>query len=417
LQDSKSDEPEIVDMSGFKGKHILLGVTASVAVYKACELARMFIRSGAKVRVVMSKNSTELVGPLLFETLTGNCVYVDMFPKERLDPMKHIGLADWADIFVVAPATANFIGKAAGGIADDLISTTYLTLEVPVVIAPAMNTRMWNDPSVRANVETLKERGVVFVGPGSGKLACGTSGAGRLTELEEIFGAVEEILRKPGPLSGITMLVTAGPTREYIDDVRFLSNPSTGKMGFAIAEEASAMGADVILIHGATSISLPDGVEEVAVISAEEMKRAVFERAEEADVFVMSAAVADWTVEKREGKIKKAGRDKLVLELVPTSDILAEIGAKYSDRVLVGFAVETENILENAKGKMARKNLDIIFANDPNREGSAFAGDTNAGLLISKRGITEVPLVSKSDVARMIISEVCWSLKEKRIDT
>jgi phosphopantothenoylcysteine decarboxylase/phosphopantothenate--cysteine ligase len=365
----------------------------------------------------MSKNSTELVGPLLFETLTGNCVYVDMFPKERLDPMKHIGLADWADIFVVAPATANFIGKAAGGIADDLISTTYLTLEVPVVIAPAMNTRMWNDPSVRANVETLKERGVVFVGPGSGKLACGTSGAGRLTELEEIFGAVEEILRKPGPLSGITMLVTAGPTREYIDDVRFLSNPSTGKMGFAIAEEASAMGADVILIHGPTSISLPDGVEEVAVISAEEMKRAVFERAEEADVFVMSAAVADWTVEKREGKIKKAGRDKLVLELVPTSDILAEIGAKYSDRVLVGFAVETENILENAKGKMARKNLDIIFANDPNREGSAFAGDTNAGLLISKRGITEVPLVSKNDVARMIISEVCWSLKEKRIDT
>lgn len=403
-------------MIHLNGKHIVLGVTGSVAAYKACELARMFIKTGAIVRVVMSKNATELVRPLLFETLTGNAVHVDMFPENRADPMKHIGLADWADIFVVAPATANFIGKAAGGIADDLISTAYLTIDAPVVIAPAMNTRMWKDPSVIRNVELLTEQGVTFVGPGKGELACGTSGEGRLVKLEEIFDSVARILEKPGPLTDCRILVTAGPTREYIDEVRFLSNPSTGKMGFAIAVEASAMGADVTLIYGPTEIKAPEETKQFPVVSAEDMKKAVMEHAPGADVIVMASAVADWTVKKKAGKIKKAGRDKIVIEMTPTEDILAELGVKFPNKVLVGFAVETDNIIDNARQKLTGKNLDLIFANNPNVKGAAFAQETNIGYLISQKRTEEISLIPKNELARVILAEIRKIIKEKQID-
>lgn len=404
-------------MGKLNGRHILLGITASVAAYKSCELARSFIKDGADVRVVMSRNATELVQPLLFETLTGNSVYVDMFPNKRITPMKHIGLADWADVFVVAPATANFIGKAASGIADDLISTSYLTVDAPVVIAPAMNTRMWNDKSVRDNVEKLKERGVTFTGPGSGELACGTSGEGRLIELENIFDAVAEILHRPGPLDGYRMLVTAGPTREYIDDVRFLTNPSSGKMGFAIAAEAAKMGADVTLVHGPTSIIAPENVRELSIISAREMESTVMDEATDVDIIVMAAAVADWTVEKISGKIKKAGRNSITLELTPTADILSEIGQKYSQKFLMGFAVETTDIVQNAQEKLERKNLDLIFANNPNINGAAFANDTNTGYLISRNQTRQIPLIQKTELARIILSEMLRIIDEKRIDT
>lgn len=404
-------------MGILNGKHIVLGVTASVSAYKSCELARMFIKAGAKVRTVMSKNASHLVRPLLFETLTGNPVYIESFPEERIDPMKHIGLADWADIFVVAPATANFIGKAAGGIADDLISTTYLTINAPKVIAPAMNTRMWDDPSVQRNVALLKDQGVIFAGPGRGELACGTSGEGRLIELETIFDMAVKILTAPGVLTGIKILVTAGPTREYIDDVRFLSNPSTGKMGFAIAEEASKMGAEVLLIHGPVSIPQPKDVESLPIVSAGDMEREVIANASDADIIIMSAAVADWTVEKQSGKIKKSGRDKLTLEMKPTADILAKIGELFPTKLKVGFAVEVENVVENAREKMSRKKIDMIFANNPKTKGAAFGTDTNGGLLITHKETREIPILSKTEVARIIIAEAHRLLKEKRIDS
>ncbi|HDR90792.1 MAG TPA: bifunctional phosphopantothenoylcysteine decarboxylase/phosphopantothenate--cysteine ligase CoaBC, partial [candidate division Zixibacteria bacterium] len=276
---------------------------------------------------------------------------------------------------------------------------------------------MWDDPSVQRNVAILKEQGVVFAGPGKGELACGTSGEGRLIELEIIFDMAVEILTAPGVLAGVKFLVTAGPTREYIDDVRFLSNPSTGKMGFAIAEEASKMGAEVVLIHGPVSIAPPKEVETVPVVSAEDMKRNVIAKAPDADIIVMSAAVADWTVEKQSGKIKKSGRDKLTLEMKPTTDILAKLGELFPNKLKVGFAVEVENIAENAREKMSRKKIDLIFANNPKIKGTAFGTDTNGGLLITHMETREIPILTKSEVARIIIAQAYRILEEKRIDS
>jgi len=404
-------------MGVLNGRHIILGVTGSVAAYKSCELARIFIKAGAKVRIVMSAHAAELVRPLLFETLTGNRVCIDMFPEERDDTMKHIGLADWADIFLVAPATANFIGKAASGIADDLISTTYLTVDAPVIIAPAMNTRMWNDKSVAANVIDLKSKGVIFVGPGSGELACGTSGEGRLIELDRIFDSVVEILARPGPLSGRKILVTAGPTREFIDDVRFLSNPSTGRMGFALAEAAASKGADVTLIFGPTQLEPPEVVRAISVISTAEMAEAVRREAVDSDIIFMAAAVADWTIEKNSGKIKKSGRESLHIDFHPTGDILAGLGEGKGRKLLVGFAVETENIVGNARAKLEHKNLDLIFANDPGIPNTTFAAKTNAGYLLSRGAEEIIPLMEKDELAGIILNRAIELLREKQIDT
>ncbi len=398
-------------MSKLTGKHVVLGVTASVAIYKACELVRILVKSGAKVRAIMTEHATELVRPTLFETLTGNAVYVEMFPDKRESPMSHINLSDWADLFVVAPATANFIGKAASGIADDLLSTSYLAMDVPVVIAPAMNNRMWNDASVQANIKALRKHGVRFVGPGVGELASGDSGEGRLAEIDEIYRTIEEILAIPGPLSGKKVVVTAGPTREYIDDVRFLSNPSTGKMGFALAEVASSMDAQVILIYGQTGLEPPDAVYSIPVTSAAEMSEAVKTHFEDADIIIMAAAVADWTVDKHEGKLKKSGREALAIELKPTEDILFSLGQNKGNKLLVGFAVETENEVENARKKLAAKNLDMIFVNNPKDKGTGFAAETNSGVLITAEEEENIPLVSKNELARVIINRVVLRLK------
>jgi len=398
-------------MSKLTGKHVVLGVTASVAIYKACELVRILVKSGAKVRAIMTEHATELVRPTLFETLTGNAVYVEMFPDRRESPMRHINLSDWADLFVVAPATANFIGKAASGIADDLLSTSYLAMDVPVVIAPAMNNRMWNDASVQANIKALRKHGVRFVGPGVGELASGDSGEGRLAEIDEIYRTIEEILAIPGPLSGKKVVVTAGPTREYIDDVRFLSNPSTGKMGFALAEVASSMDAQVILIYGQTGLEPPDAVYSIPVTSAAEMSEAVKTHFEDADIIIMAAAVADWTVDKHEGKLKKSGREALAIELKPTEDILFSLGQNKGNKLLVGFAVETENEVENARKKLAAKNLDMIFVNNPKDKGTGFAAETNSGVLITAEEEENIPLVSKNELARVIINRVVLRLK------
>jgi len=394
-------------------KHIVLGITSSISAYKSCELARMFVKSGAEVRVVMSKNATKFVGPIVFETLTRNKVALELFPEKRDDPLEHISISDWADVFVVAPATANFIGKAATGIADDLISTVFLAMDVPVVIAPAMNSRMWKNKIVRENVEKLKKSGVIFVGPDSGELACGTTGEGRLADVESIFDAVKNLFDEKGILSGKKVLVTAGPTREYIDDVRFISNPSTGKMGFAIAEAALDAGAEVFLVHGPTDLEPPEGANAIPVISASEMAIAVKKRFPEMDIVVMTAAVSDWTIPKKNGKIKKSGKDKLVLELSPTEDILAELGKKKGKKILVGFAVETENLVENARKKIAAKNLDLIFANNPLEKGAGFATDTNKGVLITKTEKREIPIFSKEKIARIIIKKIAQLMKSQ----
>jgi len=393
-------------MGKLQGKHIILGVTSSAAAYKACELARLLIKAGAELRVVMTEHATELIRPLLFETLTGKRVYTEMFPDERTEPMEHISLADWGDLFLIAPATANFIGKAASGVADDLLSTTYLTVDVPIIVAPAMNDRMWGDASVKANVAALRERGVIIVGPGTGELACGTSGKGRLADLEEIIAAVEEILVKPGPLTGKTVLVTAGPTREYIDEVRFLSNPSTGRMGFALASAAADFGAEVILIHGPSHLKPPENALCISTISAKEMADAVKSHYDRADIVIMTAAVADWTPIKYEGKLKKTGREKLTLELSPTEDILDGLGKNKGNRLLMGFAVETEDCITNARQKLTAKNLDIVFVNNPREAGAAFGTTTNSGHLITTDGEEEIPTTDKDNLARIIIKRI-----------
>ncbi|HHS50250.1 MAG TPA: bifunctional phosphopantothenoylcysteine decarboxylase/phosphopantothenate--cysteine ligase CoaBC, partial [candidate division Zixibacteria bacterium] len=347
-------------MGSIKNKKILLGVTGSIAIYKACELSRALIRAGADVRVVMSSNATRFASPMLFEALTANPVSWDMF-DEADDKLAHINLSAWADIFLIAPASANFIGKAAGGIADDLISSTFIATDAKVLVAPAMNNRMWANPATQANVQTLKKRGVDFVGPGSGVLACGDVDEGRLSDIEDIVFAVESALADESPIAGKRILVTAGATREFIDDVRFLSNPSTGKMGWEIAREAAVRGGDVILVSGNPALPKIHGAGRVEFTTAEELAGEVFKRFDEAEVIVMTAAVADWRPEKFVGKVKKGDMTSWNIELAPTTDILAELGRAKGDKIAVGFAVETENEIENARDKLTAKNLDLIF--------------------------------------------------------
>jgi len=390
-----------------KGKNILLGVTASVAIYKSCELARLFVKAGASVKVAMSAHAAELIKPLLFETLTGNPVYIEMFPEKRKNVMAHISFADWADIFCVAPATANFIGKAASGVADDLVSTTFLTIDKPVIIAPAMNCRIWDNPAVQSNLSKLKDRGVKIIQPGTGELACGVEGKGRLANPQDIFNEVKKILSVEGPLSGKRILVTAGPTREYIDEVRFISNPSSGRMGIEIAKQSALMGGEVTLILGPTLLGPPDGILTRRVISAADMFLEVTKTIEECDILVMSSAVADWTTEKQFGKMKKSGMSEMNLQLHRTKDILSKITHNKKDLIVVGFAVETENLIENAKKKLKGKKLDMIFANNPLEQGAAFETETNKGFLITSNNVEEIQLLKKTDLARIIMNHVC----------
>ena len=387
------------------GKNVVVGVTGGIAAYKACELVRLFKKANASVRVVMTKNAAEFVQPLTFETLSGNQVCTDQFHKAW--EIGHISLQNFADLTVIAPATANVIGKMASGIADDLLTTSVMAMTTPVLIAPAMNSGMWRNPATQKNMETLVARGIHVVGPGSGELACGINDVGRMSEPDEIFKKAREILLAKRDFEGKTVLVTAGPTREKLDPVRFLSNRSTGKMGYAIAEAARDRGACVELVTGPVSIPAPAGVSVTRIESTNDMFKAVTEIAKRADVVIQAAAPADFTPETvKDQKIKKTG-DSMTLTLVSTPDIAKYLGSvKREGQVLVAFAAETENVTENAQGKRRRKNADLIVANDVTKPGAGFGVDTNVVTVLSDEGMTEYPQMSKKDVADKILDHV-----------
>jgi phosphopantothenoylcysteine decarboxylase / phosphopantothenate---cysteine ligase len=390
------------------GKKILLCVSGGIAVYKGAALTSKLTQAGAEVKVILSESAAKFVTPLTFQALSRSEVYTDTFDEKNPENIAHIHLADWADLIIVAPATANIIGKLANGIADNMISTTLLAATAPVWIAPAMNVHMYSHPAVKKNMDTLRSFGYDFIEPGEGYLACGYTGKGRLEEPETIVELASQYFnKKHEELTGKTVLITAGPTREKIDPVRFLTNHSTGKMGYAIASEAVKMGARVILVSGPVNLDAPAGAELILVESAEEMYRAALEHFEKADVLIGTAAVADYRPKYvYDEKMKKKEGDQ-ALELERTTDILFELGQRKSRQVVVGFAAETNNVEEHAKGKLTRKNADLIVANDVKQEGAGFGTDTNIVTIFKRDGANvKLPLMSKSDVARNILLEV-----------
>lgn len=388
-----------------KDRRIVLGVSGGIAAYKACDLVSRLKKRGAQVRVVLTAHACQFVPPLTFETLSGNPAYTDAF--DRKFEIEHVALAKWADAVVVAPATANIMAKMAAGIADELLSTTLLAATAPVLIAPAMNTAMWKNPATQVNLETLRGRGARFVGPESGALACGDSDVGRMSEPAQIVEALEALLGEKRDFEGRTVMVTAGPTVERIDPVRFITNRSTGKMGYAIAEAAAARGARVTLVSGPVRLDVPRGVERVSVESSAQLCEAVLSRADAADAVIQAAAPADFTPETvADRKIKKTGGE-MVLRLKPTTDIAAELGArKRPGQVLVAFAAETDNMLENARGKLARKNADLVVANDVTRPGAGFGVDTNIVTLVTADDVQALPQMTKRQVADAILDRV-----------
>ncbi len=391
-----------------RDRRVVIGVTGGIAAYKACELASRLTQAGAQVRVVMTDNAQRFVSPLTFATLTNHSVATDMWAER--EEMAHISLADFAEVVIVAPATANLIGKFATGIADNLLATTLLTVTCPVVLAPAMNTRMLENRVVQENLERLRERGVTIIEPEAGRLACGDTGPGRLPATDVLVEAVERALglETDSPLAGRRVLVTAGPTREALDPVRFLSNPSTGKMGYALAEAAAARGAEVLLVSGPTELADPAGVEVVRVMSAAEMHDAVQKRSGEADVFIGAAAVADFRPARVEAsKIKKAQRTELTVSLERTPDIIAGVAEWEPRPLIVGFAAETEDPRANAERKLREKNMDLIVANDVTDDDSGFGADTNRVTILDARGgAEELPTMSKAEVAARVLDRV-----------
>ncbi len=388
------------------GKRILLGVSGGIAAYKAVELLRRLSEVGAEVRVVMTRNAARFVGPLTFSALSGLPVLTDEFEEREWGAMGHIAVTEDLDLALLAPATANIIAKMASGIADDALTTSLLAASCPVLVAPAMNDRMYRHPTVQRNIAVLKKAGVRFVEPGTGVLACGSVGQGRLAETDDILGTIRSLFG-PGDLAGLRVLVTAGPTREPIDAVRFISNPSSGRMGFALAEAARARGAEVVLISGPTQLVPPPGVSYLPVTTASEMYRAVMDRAGQCQIVIMAAAVSDFRpVEAASHKVRKEDvRPTIPLER--TADILAELGRSSERRILVGFAAETGSILENARAKLERKNLDLIVANDVSLPGSGFASEMNKAILLDRRGlVTELQRMPKTELASRIMDRI-----------
>ncbi|CAM3743646.1 bifunctional phosphopantothenoylcysteine decarboxylase/phosphopantothenate--cysteine ligase CoaBC [Mesobacillus thioparans] len=396
------------------GKKILLGVTGGIAVYKGAALTSKLTQAGAEVKVILSESAAKFVTPLTFQALSRSEVYTDTFDEKKPENIAHIHLADWADLIIVAPATANIIGKLANGIADNMISTTLLAATAPVWIAPAMNVHMYQHPAVTKNMDTLRSFGYEFIEPGEGYLACGYTGKGRLEEPETIVERASQFFKTESrDLSGKTVLITAGPTREKIDPVRFLTNHSTGKMGYAIAGEAVRMGAKVILVSGPVSLAPPKGAEVIKVESAEEMYQTALAHFAEADVLIGTAAVADYRPKYIfDEKMKKKEGDQ-ALELERTKDILFELGQRKEAQVIVGFAAETNDVEKHAMGKLTRKNADMIVANDVKQAGAGFGADTNIVTIYKKDGSKdELPLMAKTEVARRLLSEVVLLLKK-----
>jgi len=394
-----------------KGKRILLCVSGGIAVYKAAALTSKLVQAGAEVKVMMTASAREFVTPLTFQALSRNPVYTDTFDEKDPSVIAHIDLADWPDLILVAPATANMIGKIANGLADDMISTTLLAATAPVWIAPAMNVHMYDHPAVKKNMSTLSSFGYSFVEPGEGYLACGYVGKGRLEEPETIVSLIGSYFSKVSDtqkiLEGINVLVTAGPTVERIDPVRFFTNRSTGKMGYALAEQAAKFGASVTLVTGPTNLEYPKGVQVVQIESAQQMLEAVMQRYHEADVVIKSAAVADYRPKHVFDQKMKKQPGEAVLELERTTDILRTLGERKEHQLLVGFAAETEQVDEYAQKKLASKNLDMIVANNVTTEGAGFGTDTNIVTLYKRSGESkELPILSKHDVAIEVLKEV-----------
>ena len=380
------------------GKTVVLCVTGGIAAYKAADLTSKLRQAGATVRVLMTKSATQFISPITFETLSGYRTVVDTFDRNFAWEVEHISLAKAADVFVIAPATANIIAKAAHGIADDMVSTTLLATKAPVVIAPAMNTGMYDNPVTQQNLNTLRERGFHIIDPAAGHLACGDSGRGKLPDTPTLLHGIEQAIT-PQDLKGRRVLVTAGPTQEALDPVRFLSNHSSGKMGYAIATELASRGADVMLVSGPVSLAAPAGVKRVDVVSAQEMYEASVEAFRDMDGAIMCAAVADYTpAEVAETKIKRKGDASLNLK--PTKDIAAELGRNKEGRLLIGFALETDNEEANAVDKLKRKNLDYIVLNSLQDKGACFGGDNNKITIIGRDGSRAAyPLETKSEAA------------------
>lgn len=393
-------------------KRILLGVTGSIAAYKAVELLRLLTKRGAEVQVVMTEAATKFVAPLTFETLTRQPVLLDMWSLAYSHRIGHIEATQRADVLVVAPATARTIARLALGLADDFLSCIYLASRCPVLVAPAMDCDMFDHPALQENLQRLRERGVHLVEPDIGPLASGLVGRGRLAELSEILAAVERILAPRQDLAGRVILVTAGPTREPLDPVRFLSNRSSGKMGYAIAEAAAARGARVILVSGPTALPAPPGVDVIQVETAQEMRDAVLAKLEVAQVVIKAAAVADYRPTRQaDRKLKKDQATPAIL-LEPTPDILAEVGTRKGNRILVGFAAETDDLVANARKKLQRKNLDLMVANDVRQPGAGFDVDTNlVKILDPSGGVEELPLLPKREVADRILDRIVGLLK------
>ncbi|MGD9496346.1 MAG: bifunctional phosphopantothenoylcysteine decarboxylase/phosphopantothenate--cysteine ligase CoaBC [Armatimonadota bacterium] len=401
--------------AGLRGRRVVVGVTGGIAAYKVCELVSALRRAGAQVRVVMTGNAQRFVSAITFARLADAPVYDDMWADR--DEMQHISLADFAQVVLVAPATANIIGKYAHGIADDLLSTALTVFTCPVILAPAMNTRMLCSAAVQENLAVLRRRGVRIVEPEEGPLACGEEGAGRLPDTEVLLAAIEEALGAGrGPLAGTRVLVTAGPTREHLDPVRFLSNPSSGKMGYAIAAEAARRGAEVTLVSGPVALAEPVGVEVVRTTSAQQMHEAVQQRAGMVDVFIGAAAVADWRPAEVSGhKLKKHGLDEMTVRLQRTPDIIAAVARWEPKPVVVGFAAETDDLVEHAYEKLREKGLDLIAANDVSRSDAGFATDSNQVTLIDAAGgAMALPLMSKAEVAAAILDRVHELLARRR---
>ena len=394
-----------------KNIKIIFGVSAGIAAYKALELVRLLVKEGAEVRVVMSANADKFVTPLTFEALSRSPVYYSLFDAQS--SMEHIRVTENADLLVVAPATASILAKMANGLADDPLSCSHLAFNGPVLVAPAMNQEMWEHAAVKQNIATLKSRGVEFIDPEPGELACGVIGQGRLADINVILDKIKNYFIPRGDLNSIRFLITAGPTHEAIDPLRYLSNPSSGKMGYALAEQVMARGGEAILISGPTNLKPPLGVDFKPCKKADEMNCLVQEHLEECDVLVMAAAVGDFAAENLEKeKIKKQGDKGLTLKLVATKDILLEVAKRNLGKVIVGFAAETQNLVESALEKLKKKNLDLIVANDISSPGIGFQSDSNKVTIIDReQNIENLPLKSKHEIADLLLDRILSIVK------
>lgn len=391
-----------------KGKTVVLGVTGSIAAYKIAYLASALVKLHADVNVIMTKNATNFINPITFETLTGNKCLIDTFDRNFQFNVEHVALAKRADIFMVAPASANVIGKIAHGIADDMLTTTIMASKCPKLISPAMNTNMFENPILQDNLKILEKYGYEIINPASGYLACGDTGAGKMPEPETLLKYILRTIAREKDMAGKKVLITAGPTQEKIDPVRYITNHSTGKMGYALAENAMQRGAEVTLVTGPVAIEPPMFVNVVPVTSAEDMAKEVIARAPEQDIIIKAAAVADYRpVNPSDEKIKKKDNEESVITLERTQDILKYLGGhKRADQFICGFSMETENMLENSRAKLAKKNVDMIVANNLKLKGAGFGTDTNVVTIITADDCKELDIMSKADVANAILDEI-----------